>query len=272
MRPEQQIVDTRAGRIAFRAAGAGVETLVLLHGLGGNALSWEEQFGPLGETRRAVAWDAPGYGGSDDPAAPEPGLDDYVAALAAFLDALDLGLCDLLGHSMGGIVAARFAARHGGRVRRLVLSCTTADFSPSGPGFAARAEELRTLPAAAFGRLRADGMAASATPEPVRQRLAAVAASARLPGFAAAARMLGRSDNRGLLPGLALPVLVIAGSEDRIAPLAEAERLAALVPGSRLVVVEDAGHAPYAEQPTRYNHAVSAFLDADPDPRHTATA
>ena len=255
-----QTIETDRGRIGYRTAGSGPDTLLLLHGLGGNSLSWEAQFGALSDGRRLVAWDAPGYGGSDDLPESEPSPDDYVASLGAFMAAMGIEACDILGHSMGGIVAARFAAHHPDRVKRLVLSCTSADFSPSGPGFAARVDDLRTLPAAAFGRQRADGMAASTTPEAVRDRLAAIAASARLPGFAAAAHMLGRSDNSELLKGLSLPVLVLSGSEDRIAPRSEAERLAALIPGAKHLTIDEAGNAPYAEAPASYNGALLNFL------------
>lgn len=260
-------VDTAAGRLSYREAGAGQPALVLLHGLGGGSLSWEAQLDVLSATRRVVAWDAPGYGSSADPAGADGGPDSYAAALAAFLDALDIGTCDLLGHSMGGIVAVRFAAAAPGRVRRMILSCTSADFSPSGPGFAARVEELRTLPAAEFGRLRAEGMAATAAPPAVRDRLAAIAATARLPGFSAAARMLGASDNRPLLATLHLPVLVVTGAEDRIAPPAEGDRLAAGIAGARRVTIAGSGHAPYAERPEAYNGAVSDFLGAAGDAR-----
>ena len=253
-------IETTRGRIGYRMAGTGPDTLLLLHGLGGNSLSWDAQLTGLADGRSVVAWDAPGYGASDDLPTEAPSPDDYVGALGAFMDALRIETCDLVGHSMGGIVAARFAASHPARIRSLILSCTSADFSPSGPGFAARVEDLHTMPAAEFGRRRAEGMAAPATPQPVRDRLAAVAATARLPGFAAAARMLGRSDNRHLLPHLSLPVMVIAGAEDRIAPVAEADRLAALIPGARRVTIAGAGHAPYAEAVASYNDAVSDFL------------
>lgn len=253
-------VETTRGRIGYRKAGSGPHTLLLLHGLGGNSLSWEAQLAGLADGRTVVAWDAPGYGASNDLPTDDPSPDDYAESLCAFMDALRIEACDLVGHSMGGIVAARFAASRPARVHSLVLSCTSADFSPSGPGFAARVEDLQTMPAGEFGRLRAGGMAAAGTPQPVRDRLAAVAATARLPGFAAAARMLGRSDNRHLLRDLSLPVLVIAGAEDRIAPVAEADRLAALIPGARRVTIAGAGHAPYAEAVASYNDAVSDFL------------
>src|SRR3546814_12702323 len=111
MPPRRLTLDTPAGRIGFREAGTGTDVLVLLHGLGGNSLSWESQFDHLANHRRVIAWDSPGYGGSDDLPMPAPDPDDYVEALRTFLDAMGIARADLLGHSMGGVVAARFAAR-----------------------------------------------------------------------------------------------------------------------------------------------------------------
>jgi pimeloyl-ACP methyl ester carboxylesterase len=57
-----------------------------------------------------------------------------------------------------------------------------------------------------------------------------------------------------------MPTLILCGSADRVAPLAESERIAALVPGSRLEVIDGAGHVPYGERPEAYNAAIVRFL------------
>ncbi len=253
-------VPTALGHITWREAGIGSRNVVLLHGLAGNADSWDSQLRALAKGRRLIAWDCPGYGGSDDPKAAAPDADDYVEALEAFLDALGLGRVDLVGHSMGGIVAARFAGRRPQRTRSLILSCSSADFSPAADSFSARVEECRMLPSDEFGRRRAEGMVAPSAPQNVRDALAKVASTVREPGLAAAASMLQSTDNRALLPLITVPTLVIAGREDRIAPLAEAKTLVKLIPDSRLSVVDGTGHAPYAEQADTYNAILSGFL------------
>lgn len=253
-------VRTPIGQITWREAGIGSRILVLLHGLAGNADSWDFQLRTLAEGRRLIAWDCPGYGGSDHLNAAAPDADHYVEALEAFLDALGLGRVDLVGHSMGGIVAARFAARRPQRTRSLILSCSSADFSPAADSFAARVEERRTLPSDEFGRRRAEGMVAPSATKNVRDALAEVASTVREIGLAAAVSMLRSSDNRPLLPLITVPALVIAGRQDRIAPLAEAEAVVKLIPGSQLSVVDGAAHAPYAEQADEYNRILSGFL------------
>lgn len=248
------------GTLTRRERGAG-PPVVFLHGLGGNAASWEAQFDGLSPHHRVIAWDAPGYGGSDDHPVREPTVEHYADTLAALLDALGLDMIDLVGHSMGGAVAAGFAARWPNRVRRLVLSCTRASFAgPHAAAFRERLGELQTLPTAEFGRRRAVGMAAASTPPAIVDRLAAVAGEVRASGYAAAVHLLSRADNRASLPRLDRPCLVVAGAEDRIAPRDAAEELARMIPGARLEVVGKAGHAPYLEQAETYNALLRGFF------------
>src|SRR5690606_35030932 len=103
-------------------------------------------------------------------------------------------------------------------------------------------------------------MVAPSATKNVRDALAEVASTVREIGLAAAVSMLRSSDNRPLLPLITVPALVIAGRQDRIAPLAEAEAVVKLIPGSQLSVVDGAAHAPHAEQADEYNRILSGFL------------
>lgn len=106
---------------AAYAAHAGRDPVVLLHGIGSGAASWVRQLDALGATRRALAWDAPGYGVSSRVAADSPVASDYAASLAAWLDALRIERCVLVGHSLGAIVAGAFARQAGERLSGLLL-------------------------------------------------------------------------------------------------------------------------------------------------------
>lgn len=112
--------------LAWREAGSG-PAVVFLHGLLGNADSWVLQFADLAASHRVVAWDAPGYGGSS-PLGPD--IAAYADALAVLLARLGLEGATVVGHSMGGVVAALAAARPASLIGRVVLSC-------SHPGYAA---------------------------------------------------------------------------------------------------------------------------------------
>src|SRR5947209_15350375 len=113
----------RAGNTAFSylEAGSG-PPLVLLHGIGSAAASFRYQLEALSGRFRVVAWDAPGYGASTPLAIEHPDTRDYAAALDAWLGALGVDRCHLVGQSLGTLIAARFAAAQPGRVLSLTLA------------------------------------------------------------------------------------------------------------------------------------------------------
>src|SRR5689334_22592231 len=124
-------VETRNGLIAYRRAGGG-PPLVLLHGGRSDGRSWTPQLRGLADEYDVVAWDAPGCGGSSDPAA-DLTLADYADAVAALVAALGLGRVHLAGHSFGAGLAIAVLDRHRDVVRSLVLSGAYAGWRGSLP-------------------------------------------------------------------------------------------------------------------------------------------
>ena len=92
-----------------------------MHGIGGNSRSWQEQFKGLTSEYRVIAWDAPGYGNS---ALRNSTLADYVATATGLLAALNVEHANILGHSMGGVIAQGMAGSEGVEVDKLILSST----------------------------------------------------------------------------------------------------------------------------------------------------
>lgn len=258
--PDLKTVETPTGRIAYREAGQG-SALVCLHGLGGGSRSWTEQLSALSDKRRVIAWDTPGYGGSDDYPTTIPTPAQYADAVIAMLDAVGVtGEFDLVGHSMGGAIAPKIVARHPGRVRRLVLSATRISFANSG-GYEQRLREHASMSPEEFGATRAKSMCAADAPVAAKAAVASIASEIRATGYAAAVHLLSVCNNERELKALRLPVLVLAGAEDRIAPEAETAALTAVVPGAHREIIGQAAHAAYVEQPAAYNAALRAFID-----------
>lgn len=252
-------IDTPTGRIALRMAGAG-PTLVLLHGLGGSSKSWSRQLAALAGALQVIAWDCPGYGQSDDFPGGRPTTHDFAKALLAALDSAGVGDFDLVGHSMGGAVAPWVARLAPLRVRRLVLSATKVSFGADDPtGYDMRLAERRQMEDATFGKARAKGMVGEASP--VFDEVAGIASEIRLSGYEGAISLLKTADNRAILPTVEQPTLVIAGQNDRVAPIDATRAVAAAVPGARHETVADAAHAAYLEQPAAYNALLTGFLD-----------
>ena len=259
--PPLSSVTLHSGTLAWREAGSGAPFLCL-HGLGSSSKSWNIQYRNFGGTNRVIGWDCPGYGGSDDPSTATPLAADYAEALVGLLNALSLDKVDLIGHSMGAIIAGCFAGLYPNRVRRLILSGARAGSSRLGAasGYAQRLEELKTLSPEEFGTRRAAGMVAPGADADLRERVARIAAEARLSGYEAACHMLSHSDNTEALRHLSMPTLILCGAEDRVAPPEESRHLLSLIPNAELVLIDGAAHAPYLEKPGPYNAAIAEFL------------
>lgn len=253
------------GPVAWKRRGRG-PAIVFLHGIGGGAESFDAQLRAFGQDRLAAAWDMPGYGASPPCAA--PGFDAWAQALADGLDDLGVTDCVLVGHSIGGMIAQTFVARHPGRVRALVLSATSPAFgSPDGDFQRAFiASRLGPLDRGASMAMLAEdfvpGLVGRAAPPAARE--AARATMARVPpeSYRAAMEALVRFDARASLPGIACPTLLLAGEDDTSAPPRVMERMAAKITGAEFVCIPGMGHLGNLEQPEAFNAAIARFLAA----------
>jgi pimeloyl-ACP methyl ester carboxylesterase len=247
-----------AGLSYLACAGGGEAPIVLLHGIGSNAQS----FGPLIRTLATrypvLAWDAPGYGASQPLADPWPDASDYAAALNRLLDALAMPRCVLVGHSLGALIAGRFAVVSPQRIAALCLISPALGYGADKgaalpPAVASRIEELDRLGAEKFAAARAPGLLAdpAARPDALRAVESAMAA-VRRPGYDQAARLLAGGRLLDDATAIDVPTAVLVGAQDRITPPANARRLydALRGPSQRHAYREigDAGHAVCQEQ------------------------
>jgi pimeloyl-ACP methyl ester carboxylesterase len=271
---EPRFATVDGSRLRFVRAGTG-PAAVLLHGLASSIYTWKDTLPVLAPSHDVVALDLPGFGGSDQPV-PLSGA-ALPRAVVGLIEGLGLERPALVGHSLGGAVAALAAARLEGRARRLVL-LDAAGFnlapedrpalvrlagSPAG-----RLLELLPLRrrALALGLRQVFFDDALVTPERVDEYLAPLAR----PGAVASVRSLLRDEGlspafQAALASLRLPTLVVWGREDAWIPVAHADRFAAALPGSRRVVLEGCGHMPQEERPAEVARLIAGFL-AEPDP------
>jgi len=259
MDARKKTADLPGGPLTYRETGAG-DVIVFLHGLAGNSLSWVGQFERFSRDHRCIAWDAPGYGGS---ALVEADADRFAETLAQLFDHCAVEKATLVGHSMGGIVAARFAGRHPDRVERLVLSCTHwGGCQPKGSGLSDNyRERLQTFDRGGpreYGLERAKNMLSPDAPADVFDLIAEIASRCNRDGVEAAARMINETDNRDLLAELNCPVSVLIGEVDPVVARERTDDLAAAIPGARAIVISGAGHAPYLEKSAEFNAALAA--------------
>ncbi len=253
------------GVIAWTEAGHG-EALVLLHGIGSASKSWRAQVSGLSQSLRVVAWDAPGYGGSSALAQDDPVADNYADALARLLDTLDIKRCHLVGHSLGCLIAARFACAHRERVLSLTLSsCALGharlEAQERARLLASRLDDLKQLGAQGMARKRGPRLLGPDAPASAIASVVQAMASVNLRGYSQAAGMLSRGDLLADIAALPadLPVQFIWGTADVITPPAANEKAAAMRPQARVTTIETAGHACYVERPDAFNAAIAEF-------------
>jgi 3-oxoadipate enol-lactonase len=219
----------------YESRGSGAP-LVVLGGLGLDVSEMGRLTGPLASRFRVIAVDNRGVGRSAKPAGPYS-IEQMAADVAGLMDRLDLSSAHVLGISMGGRIAMALALAQPGRVNRLVLVAT----SP-------RAAGARWLVRA--GMLAAD--------------LPLLRGRHRQPRHAMKAQFdaTSRFDCTARLSQIGAPALIVHGTSDRIAPVALARQMHALIPGSRLVLI-DGGHlAPLLTQHERLVSETVAFLAA----------
>lgn len=260
-------VSIDGGSIRYIDSGTG-PAVVFLHGLGASMYAWRKNLGPIAAAGyRVVAFDNRGFGFSDKPAS---GYDNasYVRLVVTLLDSLHLPDAVLVGHSMGGAIAAQVAIEHPERVRGLVL-IGSAGLGAREPLVlrVGRWPLLGPLVLALRGRgVTSRLLKASYTdprkvsPADVDQYYAPVAEpdyGRALRGVLREFRFDGLADR---LEHVAAPTLVLWGEQDRLIPIALGRALAAGIPHAAFLSVPRAGHSVQEEAPEEVNRLVLRFL------------
>lgn len=249
------------GNIPLHALHAGTgPRLLLLHGIGSSATSWQRQIERLAGHYALIAPDLRGYGDSPDPEGP-PALDAVADDLAALLGGAP---AHVAGVSFGALAALALARRHPQLVRSLVLSDTTLGRAMLPPAERTAWVEGRYALAAelqARAGERAREIAAPGAPAGVLAEIAAGMRRARPAGYRYVTDIIAATDALPWLATIATPALVVCGEHDSVVGLALSQTIAEGIPGARLVTIAGAGHAPNIEQPDAFAAAVRAFVD-----------
>jgi 3-oxoadipate enol-lactonase len=238
--------------------------VVLLHAFPLNRSMWEPQIAALFGECRCIAPDLRGFG--DSPKSGPYTMDRHADDVAALLDALQIEKAVVVGLSMGGYVALAMWRKHRHRIRALVLADTRAT---------ADTDEAKQKREDLIGVARRDGPSGVAEkqitgltgrstrekqPELIN-RIQTVMSGETVEGIVGALEaMRARPDSTPLLSEIDVPTLVVVGEEDVITPVKEARAMAAMIRGSRLEVIPEAGHLSNLERPAAFNAALSDFV------------
>lgn len=237
------------------------EPVVLLHGLGCNWRHWSRQIGWLAHCRRVVAPDI--RGGSGKTRWPLLGWTTADMAADVHTVVVELGLRRpaLVGLSMGGTVALRYALDYPEDVGRLVL----VDTYPGIPAeFAAIVEAQKAyIDSHSLREIAEERMAVAFTPaaDPLTKAwVIEMIASGDIDGYQSQAHATLSFDVRDRLGEIAIPTTVIHGELDATVPAAAASLIAGAIAGAQLRIVEGQGHFAHLEAPERFNPILAEAL------------
>ncbi|MEX0750458.1 MAG: alpha/beta hydrolase [Dehalococcoidia bacterium] len=257
------IIDIDGYGVHIVEQGVG-RAIVFIHGFGGQTFQYRHQLPYFARNHRVIAVDLKGFGYSERDANAGLSHTDQVAMLHSLLERLGIDHAVIVGHSMGGAVAQRFAAGHPAMVDALVLvAAMPADRRPRRaplPAFALL-PVLPLLARVAASRLLKYGFhdAANLTQEVREEYLRPARIKGSMYGLT---KMMqdARSDLAVDLSRVTMPILLLYGAHDPVAPLSMAQQIRARIPRARLTVIERAAHLLLEERPDECNRAIGHFL------------
>jgi len=261
--PETRFIPGRP-RLAVDVLGTG-PLVVFMHGIGGNRTNWRDQLAAFAAHFTAAAWDARGYGKSEDYEGP---LDfaDFSGDLLRLIDHFRADRAHLVGLSMGGRIAMDFHERHPERIASLTLCDTRA-------GLGSMTDEQRRE----FIRLRQEPLLAGKEPGDIAPAVARTLVSphAVAGSYERLVESMTQLHKESYLKSIAtsvayrrevqlekvkVPTHVVVGADDTLTPPSVSRDMAARIPDAKLTIIEQAGHLSNIEQPQRFNAAVLGFL------------
>lgn len=268
-----KVARVRGIEIAYDDVGAG-PPVVMLHGFPFNRTLWREQGEALAVSHRLITPDLRGHGATtvtDGTVTMEMMAED----VAALLHELKIKRAVLGGLSMGGYVALAFYRLFPERVRALILADTrsqadTDEARETREKSARQAlrEGMSVIEAAMLPKLLAPATLAERSD--IVTRVREMILGTKPEGAAAALRgMAERRDQTELLAEIDAPTLIVVGAEDAITPVKDAETMRAKISGSRMKVIERAGHVSNIEEPAEFNRALEEFLRGLPSGEET---
>lgn len=264
---QEKTVTVFGAKIRYLEAGeAAKPTIILLHGLGANAESWQNPFASniaaLSVNYRVIALDQIGFGKSDKPLL-KYRVATYVDFLDKFMAELRIEKASLVGNSMGGWVAALTAIKYPTRVEKIVLA-DAAGLLPKTVDL----DQIYQLNNSTRDEIRANLKLIFANPalannealidQFMTQRVTANDGYTINSLIESIKRREDFLDAR--LSEIKKPTLVIWGRQDGLIPLADAEKFNNGIAGSQLIIFDNCGHVPQFEKAADFNKKVTEFL------------
>lgn len=273
-----QTIQIHGQPVTFHMMGKG-PPILLIHGITSSSRTWKRVMPKLAESHTVIAPDLLGHGRSAKPQG-DYSLGAYASGIRDLLVALEVPRATVVGHSLGGGIAMQFAYQFPERVGRMVLVDSGGIGREVNPILRAAA-----LPGAEFvlpvmfsptlhdgavklrGLLAKIGLQPNADVEGVSEGFASLTEADARRAFLNTVRSVidinGQrvsAEDRLYLAG-EVPSMIVWGESDRIIPVEHAHRANAMLPGSRLEILDDAGHFPFNDHPDRFVDLMRDFID-----------
>jgi pimeloyl-ACP methyl ester carboxylesterase len=235
--------------------GTHAQSLVFIHGSGGNSGAWSEQYSVLHKAFNIAAIDLPGHGQSEGSG--EKDIFAYVLQLKEILDVLKLARPVLVGHSLGAAIALGFAVKYPQDLSAVVAvgGGLTMPVNPDIlDGFAKQPDLILDL-------MCKFSIAKENRPKlynPLRESLGQASVDVVAGDMLACSKF----DLTGELQKITVPVLALCGAEDKMTPPASSEKIAEGIAGAKCVLIEGAGHMVMIEKPEAFNDTIRNFAAA----------
>lgn len=247
------------GARVAQPSSARPHALVFVHGVGSTAAIWDRQLEAFGERYRCAAIELRGNGIYDDP---DPALIDragFAQDVITVMDALAIERCTLVGCSLGGVVSFEIWKHGHERIDAMVILGSFARY-PDGEQYAdnVRAAVRDAGSMRVFAEQRAAQL--GLPPERMRETIEQMACKS-VKSYLASTRATWTGDYTAMLSSITVPAFVAYGANDRVAPRALSEVIAAGIPGADLAEVPDAGHVANADNPQSFNALLGDFIE-----------
>ena len=236
--------------------------ILFLHGFNGNSKSWAYQFNFFKSKKSVIAIDAPGFGQSNPAVLDMEAIADMVFRL---LKAMNISVCQVVGHSMGEMLAQIISSKYNDLVKKLVLSCTFKGYGmskgvPLMDSYKRRILERNLMSDEKYGKLRVREMLPSLKEEEIFHFLASISGEISEGSIKSGGMAMQLLDTTKYLSNLKQKCLIIKASDDKVVSKEQSLSLEKEIPHAKIKELSNVGHAPYCEDIFAFNNALEEFL------------
>jgi len=268
MKFQEKKIHVAGNSISYMDEGdQGKMPIIFIHGFPFNKSMWENQLSVFKESHRVIAYDVRGHGNADSGTG-EFSIDKFAKDLFHFMDALHLEKACICGLSMGGYIALTAVTQQPERIAALIL-CDTQCSADSEEGKKKRIEAIASIRENGLTEYASNSLKKLFSENSLTRKKEAVQFIEQTilntdveTICNTLLALAGRKETCTSLHAIDIPVLILVGIEDQLTTPEAAKKMHALIPGSTLAVIDQAGHLTNLENPESFNLHLKKLLNS----------